>query len=461
MSIATPEKKQWNLVATAMTVPRPIATVCAFFGLLALAGYLGHIESLYRPIANGPATHPLTAVNILLLGLCIRASSRTHYSNWLVRILLLLSICTTLARLTDALFHLELTRWMTPFYKTVILDHFTGKSNAMGINTSIMLFSIAIALGLKSWQMPRASQITASISIAIPTVSFTGYAYGLEHFHGQMSLLTASAGFGLAAATLALTSDRAGLKAVLSPYIGGRLARAQVLAGYMIPTALGYLLVKSVISVPNQDHSLFGIFVVTICWFIILMVSISAVFHEKSDFARRLNEAKLADAAQTDSLTGLPNRRQFFEFGIREIERIKRSGNELWVLMIDLDHFKNINDTAGHGVGDQVLIAIAEVLSHSIRKIDVIGRLGGEEFAILLTDTHREGCERVSENIRRNVELLSIPDWTDIHGAVTTSIGCAKLTQTDTLDSALHAADEALYLAKHGGRNRVSFVADI
>lgn len=226
MRIATPEKKQWNLVATAMTVPRPIANVCAFFGLLALTGYFGHIESLYRLIANGPATHPLTAVNILLLGLCIIASSRTQYGNWLVRILLLLSICTTLARLTDALFHLELTRWMTPFYKTVVLDHFTGKSNAMGINTSIMLFSIAIALGLKSWQIPRMSQITASISIAIPTISFTGYAYGLEHFHGQMSLLTASVGFGLAAATLALTADRAGLKAVLSPYIGGRLARA-------------------------------------------------------------------------------------------------------------------------------------------------------------------------------------------------------------------------------------------
>lgn len=459
MSITAPEEKQWTLVETAISLPRPLGTVCMLFGLLALAGYFGHVEALYRPILNGPATHPLTALNILILGLCIRESNRTGNKIWLVRALLSVSMCIAFARLGETAFHIDMTSWITPFYHTVTLDRQGGKFNSMGLNTSIMLLSIAIALGFNSLKMPKLSQIIASVAIAIPAVSFTGYAYGLEHFHGQMSLLTASTGFGLAFATLLLTANRAGLKAILSPYIGGKLARAQALAGYLIPTALGYILVKSVISVPNQDHSLFGIFVVAICWFIILMVSISAVFHEKTDFLRRRNEAKLADAAQTDFLTGLYNRRQFFDLGDREIERVKRTGTDLWVLMIDLDHFKKINDMAGHAVGDQVLIAVSGALSASIRKVDVVGRLGGEEFAVLLADTHKEGCARVSESIRRNVELLQVADWTVIHGPITVSIGCAKLSQTDSLDAALHAADEALYQAKRNGRNRVAFTS--
>ena len=269
-------------------------------------------------------------------------------------------------------------------------------------------------------------------------------------------MLTATAGFCLAGATLALTSDHGGLRAILSPYIGGRIARIQVFAGYLVPTIFGYFLIKSMMSGSTQNYSLFGIFVVAICWFIILMISYSAVLHEKADFARRQSEAKLATAALTDSLTGLPNRRMFLESGLHEIERIKRTGNELWVLMIDIDHFKKVNDTAGHAIGDRVLVAVAKLLSQSIRKVDRVSRLGGEEFAVLITDTNQEGCERVAENIRQNIESLQVPDWTDVHGPVTVSIGCAKLTGTGTpLERTLNAADEALYRAKRGGRNQV------
>lgn len=455
------KEEQWTLVEAALSLPRPLGLACALFGLLALIGYFGNVEAFYRPITGGPATHPLTALSVLFLGLGVSANDKTRRGIWLERICTLLVIGITLSRLSEILSGIDYSSWMTPFHSVVLLDQQIGKRNSMGVNSAAMLLSIAIALGLHSLRLPRASQIIASIAVAIPAVSFTGYAYGLERFHGQMSLLTATAGFGLAVATITMTADRAGLKAVLSPYIGGRIARAQALAGYLIPTGLGYLLVNSVATGANQNQSLFGIFVVTICWFIILMVSISAVFHEKADFARRQSEAKLAAAAQTDMLTGLPNRRQFFEVGEREVERTKRSGGELWVLMIDLDRFKHINDTAGHAVGDQVLIAVAELLAQSVRKVDLVARLGGEEFAALVTDTNQHGCERVAESIRQNTELLRVPGWTDIHGPVTTSIGCAKLSLTDTLDEALHAADEALYHAKQNGRNQVAWTLDV
>jgi diguanylate cyclase (GGDEF)-like protein len=457
MSVVSPEEKQWTLVEAALSVPRPLGAACALFSALSLAGYFGHVEELYRPIAGGPATNPLTALSVLLLGLGIAANGRTQHGIWFERLCTLLAIWITVSRLGEVLFGTDLTSWITPFHNTVLIDQQRGRNNSMGVNTASLLLSIAVARGVYSLKMPKFSQVIASLSVAIPTVSFIGYAYGLEHFYGQMSLLTALLGFGLASATLAMTADHGGLRAILSPYIGGKIARTQVLAGYLIPTGLGYMLVKSFVSVSEKSPSLFGIFVVIICWFIILMVSISAIFYDKSDFARRQGEAKLSAAALTDTLTGLPNRRMFFEWGQREIERIKRVGGDLWVLMIDLDRFKKINDIAGHFVGDRMLVAVAELLFQSVRKVDMIGRLGGDEFAVILTDTNQGGAERVAESLRQYVESLKVPGWTDIHGPVTISIGCAKLSGTDTLEKALQAADEALYQAKNNGRNQALF----
>lgn len=456
MNAVTKEEKQWTLVKAALSLPRPLGTVCAVFALIAFTGYLGSIEPLYRPIGVGPATHPLTALSILLLGLGLRANSQTRLDVWGRRVFAILAIVITVFRLGESLIGTDLTSWVTPFHSKVLIEVQLGKHNSMGVNTAGMLLSIAFAMGLYSLNFPKWSQIVASIAVAIPTISFTGYAYGLEKFYGQMSMLTATAGFCLAGATLALTSDHGGLRAILSPYIGGRIARIQVVAGYLIPTVFGYVLIKSMVSGSTQNYSMFGIFVVAICWFIILMVGISAILQEKADFARRQSEAILATAALTDSLTGVPNRRMFIESGQHELERIKRTGSELWLMMIDIDHFKKINDTAGHAIGDRVLVAVAQLLSQSIRKVDRLGRLGGEEFAVLIADTNLEGCKHVAENIRQNVESLQVPDWTVVHGPVTASIGCAKLTGTNSLEEALNAADEALYQAKRGGRNQVT-----
>ena len=451
------KEQQWTLVAAALALPRHLGAACVVFGLIALAGYFGNVHVLYRPIADGPATHPLTALCVLLLGLGVNVSRPTRNGIRFERLFALAALGITMCRLGEAALGVEITAWITPFHNKVLLDQHMGGHNAMGVNTAFMLMLIAVSLGLHSLQLPKFSQITASVAIAIPTISFTGYAYELDRFYGQMSLLTATAGFGLSCATLALTANHGGLRAMLSPYIGGKIARVQAFAGYLLPTVLGYILVKSFATGSRQSYDLFGLYVVAVCWFIILMVGISAFFHERVDFARREGEAKLAAAALSDSLTGLPNRRMFFEYGQREMERMKRSKSELWILMIDLDHFKKINDTAGHVIGDRVLVAVAKVLASSVRKVDLVGRIGGEEFAVLLTDTNQDGCERVSEHIRHSLEELQVPDWTDIHGGITASIGCASPGPSETLEAALQAADTALYQSKHKGRNQVSF----
>lgn len=457
MSFTFTDEKPWSLVRTALAIPLPLGVACAVSGLLVLCGYFAHVQVLYRPIVGGPATHPLTALAFLLLGLAVTAQRWTLRRAWLARVAAMFVIWICTSRLAEVVLGIDLTSWVTPFHAQALLENKLPGGDAMGVNTALMLLSIALSLEMFSAKSPRLSQLTAFAGIAIPSVGFIGFGYGLRHFYGQMSLLTASIGLGLAIATLAMTADRGALKAVFSPYLSGRIARLQVLAGFLIPTALGYLLVRSDVSGLAEDKSVFGIFVVTICWFIILMSSIAAAFHESVDFARRQGEQELLAAARTDSLTGLANRRRFFSVGEREVERIKRTGSELWVLMVDLDHFKHINDIAGHAIGDRILVAVADLLTRSVRKVDLVARFGGEEFAVLLTDTHRAGCARVAESIRKNIELLKVPEWTALHGPITASVGCAMLTPSGTLHDALSAADKALYVAKNSGRNTVAW----
>lgn len=159
--------------------------------------------------------------------------------------------------------------------------------------------------------------------------------------------------------------------------------------------------------------------------------------------------------ATTDELTGINNRRHLFELGRLEVERARRYGHPLSAIMLDIDHFKMINDTHGHGVGDQVLRQIAQGCLQSIREFDILGRYGGEEFAIVLPQTVSAMAQKTAERLR--VSIQQKPIKTNVGElSVTISLGVALLHESMTdLASLLDAADSALYLAKQSGRNRV------
>ncbi|HEY8580601.1 MAG TPA: GGDEF domain-containing protein [Beijerinckiaceae bacterium] len=160
-------------------------------------------------------------------------------------------------------------------------------------------------------------------------------------------------------------------------------------------------------------------------------------------------------AALTDPLTGLPNRRAFFYECDRLIDRRRGSGAPLTLLVIDLDRFKAINDTFGHGVGDRVLQVFAEVARSHVRPGDVMGRLGGEEFAVLMPQTGAQEAEEVAQRIRRGFAAAADEvDGARIRG--TLSAGLAVLFGPQmSLDAGLERADAALYRAKLKGRDRV------
>jgi diguanylate cyclase (GGDEF)-like protein/PAS domain S-box-containing protein len=159
--------------------------------------------------------------------------------------------------------------------------------------------------------------------------------------------------------------------------------------------------------------------------------------------------------AKTDPLTGLYNRRGLFDLGQHEVERFRRFNRPFSVIMIDLDHFKRVNDAYGHAIGDQVLIGLTKTLNEKIRDIDTIGRYGGEEIVVLLPETGLAAGMRAAERLRRYVENLPIStDRGELH--ITISMGVAEFKEnTPDLETLLDQADTAMYQAKQAGRNQV------
>ncbi|MBF0354888.1 MAG: diguanylate cyclase [Alphaproteobacteria bacterium] len=172
---------------------------------------------------------------------------------------------------------------------------------------------------------------------------------------------------------------------------------------------------------------------------------------------RKLEQAQaiLLDAARTDPLTGCMNRRYLMDAAGRSVALAARTQMPLSIIMIDIDHFKQINDTYGHALGDEALLALVRTILADIRASDFLGRIGGEEFAMVLPDTSLESASQVAEKLRERVMATRIKsDGADF--SITISIGLAQILPDDKdFTAALERADKALYKAKQNGRNRI------
>jgi len=177
----------------------------------------------------------------------------------------------------------------------------------------------------------------------------------------------------------------------------------------------------------------------------------------EKEIARRKDlEEQLRVRATTDSLTQLPNRGAFLARAETDFQRAQRYGDDLSVIMLDADFFKQVNDTHGHHVGDMVLVAIARTADSAVRSFDMVGRLGGEEFAIILTRTAIQDAIACAERIRAGVAALEF-DTASGSLKVTASFGVAQCSRKDrSFAELLQRADQALYRAKHNGRNQVA-----
>ena len=201
-------------------------------------------------------------------------------------------------------------------------------------------------------------------------------------------------------------------------------------------------------------------------WFklVCLAVGIAAVavfIHTRTTYFRRRQRylenqiaertAELERISVTDQLTGLFNRRKLDEALIQEMERAERYGQAFSVVICDVDKFKSVNDLHGHQVGDMVLVSITKILRQGVRKTDIIGRWGGEEFIVICPNTDLNGAVAMAEHLRQLVEGNKF----NVVGPKTCSFGVAQLTLDEPVKSLVFRADAALYRAKAGGRNRV------
>ena len=185
--------------------------------------------------------------------------------------------------------------------------------------------------------------------------------------------------------------------------------------------------------------------------FLLLLVALPPVIL----LQRSLMHQQLATAARTDPKTGLLNATAWQREADAEVTRARRTGVPLSLLLVDVDHFKQVNDSHGHLIGDDVLRALATELRQQVRESDLVGRFGGEEFTVLLPRTDAEGACRIAERLRSSAGLLSVTA-ADRHISVTISIGVAELDRHGhDLFELLAAADLALYRAKAAGRNQV------
>ena len=165
-----------------------------------------------------------------------------------------------------------------------------------------------------------------------------------------------------------------------------------------------------------------------------------------------------------DPLTGLSNRRHFFEYATAEVCRSKRYSHTMALMMLDIDHFKHVNDTYGHATGDEVLIGVAKLVQKNMRESDLAARFGGEEFIAFLPETEELGAEVVAERIRQEIESTEFIDASDdsVKVKVTISIGLYlhKEGETGDISDFMKLADIALYEAKESGRNKVIVYQD-
>ncbi|WNJ98219.1 diguanylate cyclase [Thalassospiraceae bacterium LMO-JJ14] len=172
---------------------------------------------------------------------------------------------------------------------------------------------------------------------------------------------------------------------------------------------------------------------------------------------RKAFEKRLIDMATRDELTGLVNRREFFTLAHHEEERAKREGHIVSVMMADADYFKKVNDTYGHAIGDDVLRDLADNCRKIFRKTDIVGRYGGEEFAVVLPGANEDMAKIIAERLRASIED-SVVDSEKGDVKYTISIGIACATGKDfKIEEVLDRADRALYTAKAQGRNRAVF----
>lgn len=366
---------------------------------------------------------------------------------------------------TASAINLIRVRWLTQTVAVLNLLHVVVLSVQIAGNP-------APASPLAHWQVAMAlSHLAMGVLMATGAVA----AYQLRHtsrlLRGQVLPLVIALvgmGFGVTLAAIdqwitpsitpfLIACVLTGLAIYLRPMPSAVLYALSFVAIYL---ALGVTQHDAALLWPNRISALvacaLGWALSVLLWRKFTIITLQQAQLDAAHAALQDKQRDLERLTRNDGLTGLFNRNTFTELAKRELHRAQRQGTATAILLLDLDHFKNINDTWGHPAGDAVLKMVASTAGRTVRSTDLVGRLGGEEFIVLLPSTSVEAARRLAEKLRN--QLQSTPTlWEKTRIPATASIGVAGTTANDNLDfdTLYREADKALYVAKTQGRNRV------
>jgi diguanylate cyclase (GGDEF)-like protein len=420
--------------------------VTAAAGCAVLLAYALDVEAIWRPIQGGSATHPITAILFVAGGLAVASVRALRVPRVAVVVLMIVAL-VGVVRLVEIASGVALLQLASPFPSTLAREAAEGSGLAIGWNSALMFVLVPLAFLLRYCGLTRTSQIMAAAGMGPVLVALTGYVYGVKDFYGAMSLTTVSIGILFSASPLFLSARSGIVRAIISPWDGGRFGRLEIAVITAVLFVGGYTVHHASIS---ADRAL-PVFIVVSILAASATIALGAILIERNDWLRRRAERSNTQMVLRDALTGLYNRRFLKEQEKSLVAFARRKGYRLSVLMIDIDRFKAVNDTYGHPVGDQVIRRIAHTIRDRLRSADISIRYGGEEMLAILLDADLDAAERVAEELRAMVEAI---DFSDVgFRSATISIGGAEVLAS--LTEAIGRADVALYLAKKSGRNRV------
>ena len=451
-----------QVAAVLRAISRVAGVVPVVVGLLVLVGWWLDIELLKRIVPELVAMNPTTAIGFICLGFSLALLSRKE--SFLARLRTGQALATVaaligLAKLVALLFGWDLHVDQL-FFRQKLETADSGLPNRMAPNTALnlLLLGIAIANIDRSFRRIWPAQFLTVVAAMSSLLALIGYAYQIKSFYGigtyiPMALHTALS-FLVVAIGVLCARPASGIMAVVSSNSsGGVMIRRLLPAVLIVPAALGWIrLAGTRARLFDADFGLWLLVVMIMSVFAVL-VGWNGRLLFRSDLDRAASERTLAYQATHDALTQLPNRRLFIEQLGKELDRSTKSGNSAAVPFVDLDLFKVINDSLGHDIGDELLVAAGKRIRESLSEGDLVARLSGDEFTVLLPDL--PSADRGAEVAKRIVRAFSVPFTLGPHEVFTTvSVGIALNEPGDSPLNLIRHADLAMYQAKSRGKSR-------
>lgn len=435
-------------------------------GFAALVGWAFHVDPLRTVVPGGNSMKVGTALSLLFLGASLRLIGPPHRSDWRTfagRTLVLVPLAISGLTVCEMLFHWQtgLDQWL--------FGHEASRARgpgAMSPATAMSVLSLSAAIELttmRSVLARRLAQAFILFALLLTGLALIGYVYGVESLYSIgifSSVATHTAGTLLLCSIglLHVRRDFGLMEPLQSQGVGGLFARRALPLMVGIPLLLGWVrlyewrlgYVTFEFGVAVHTAATIVLFVIIIWW--------SARSLDRADQRHERTRKEASDLrrlSHLDPLTGVFNRRSLHERLDREWSKAVRHSHPLSCIMIDIDHFKRINDTYGHQAGDVVLRTVAAMLVRQCRPGDLVCRYGGEEFCIIAPQTDEQGAAELAERLRAMFEEVPIP-FEGRSEIVTTSLGVAEAWGwNDDSDAMIRRADRALLAAKVRGRNQV------